>query len=133
MFFLLVEITHRQIAEIRFLLLLLGLLHPLELISITFLTYFEPTNLNRHIFENLLVELFVAEGAKLGRFLTLLLDGDAQIADWRGIVLRNPFSNGAVDDVEAPVALDNQLEDVIVEGQHFLVDLGVSNVLLDSS
>ena len=64
--------------------------------------------------------------------MSLLLDGSAQIADWRGIVLGNPFSYGAVDDVKTPVALDNQLEDVLIEGQHFLVDLGVSNILLDS-
>ena len=47
-------------------------------------------------------------------------------------MLGNPFSYGAVDDVKTPVALDNQLEDVLIEGQHFLVDLGVSNILLDS-
>lgn len=46
-------------------------------------------------------------------------------------MLGNPFSYGAVDDVEAPLALDNQLKDVLIEGQHFWVDLGVSNILLD--
>ena len=95
------------------------------------MTYYKPTDLNRHVLEVPVIHLFIAKSTKLQRLLLLLLDRLANMTNRSRIMIWNPFSWCTIDDVTALLAVDNKGKDVLIVEKHILLSLPVVNSFLN--